>query len=153
MSLASHKPILIVEDNDEDFEATIWALRKASVEIPVIRCKDGEQALDYLEARAHSGHQALPSPALVLLDLNLPRSNGQDLLKHIKTSHELRSLPIIVITTSANQGDVKACYRLGANSYVVKPVDITHLLELVKGLIDYWFRLVLLPQSEDTHGH
>jgi CheY-like chemotaxis protein len=147
MNLRHHRPILIVEDSDEDFEATMWAFQKSRFDIPVIRCKDGEDALSHLE-NLHKCGEEKPSavPAIILLDLNLPRTDGREVLKRIKSSVGLSSLPIIVITSSASNSDVEACYKLGANSYVVKPVNMVRLREMVKGLIEYWFLLVLLPQ-------
>ncbi len=153
MSSTERRLILIVEDSDEDFEAMLWALQKSSIEVPIVRCKDGEQAIDYLEKRgqyANIGSVALP--AIILLDLNLPRTNGCQVLNHVRTSERLSSLPVIVVTTSANVGDVDACYRGGANSYVMKPVNMTKLRELMQGLIEYWFHLVILPVPEVSHG-
>jgi DNA-binding response OmpR family regulator len=153
MNLHHHRPILIVEDNDEDFEATMWALRKSRFEVPIIRCKDGEDALSYLENRQRSGEEKTsPVPAIILLDLNLPRTDGREVLKRIKTSVRLSSLPVVVVTTSASNSDVEASYKLGANSYVVKPVSMVKLREMVEGLIEYWFLLVRLPQSEGRDG-
>jgi CheY-like chemotaxis protein len=149
MNSLDRRPILIVEDNDEDFEATMWVLRKSAYDVPVVRCKDGSEAVAYLDKNdATTGGASAPIPAIVLLDLNMPRMDGRQVLKHIKTSANLSSLPVIVVTTSAMSGDVTSCYRLGANSYVVKPVNMVKLREMVNGLIDYWFGLVQLPQSE-----
>jgi CheY-like chemotaxis protein len=157
MSQTARRPILIVEDSDEDFEATVWALGKASITIPVVRCKDGEQAIYYLEnARAEEAQDeaidAPPFPAIVFLDLNLPRSDGNEVLTHIKATRRLRSLPVIVITTSKLRRDVQSCYRLGANSFVVKPVSMVKLRELMAVLAEYWFSLVLLPEPESGDG-
>ena len=157
MSQISRRPILIVEDSDEDFEAAVWALEKAAVTIPVVRCKDGEEAIDYLDnARTHKapdGAMDAPRfPAIVFLDLNLPRSDGNQVLAHIKTSRRLRSLPVIVVTTSKRRRDVQTCYQLGANSFVVKPVSMVTLRELMAALAEYWFSLVLLPEPESSDG-
>lgn len=153
MSLIDHRPILIVEDSDEDFAATLWALQKAAVDIPIVRCKDGEQAINYLEKRGeYAEREGLLFPAIVLLDLNLPRTNGHQVLKHIKSTEHLRFLPVIVLTSSANRGDVQTCYQNGGNSYVVKPVGMPKLRELVHDLAEYWFRLSLLPEPVTSHG-
>ncbi len=146
MKFIDVRPILIVEDSDEDFEATVWALRKSLYEVSIYRCKDGEQALDYLEHRGKFAEtEAGPVPALILLDLNLPRTDGRLVLEHIKASERLRTVPVVVVTTSANPKDVETCYRFGANSYVQKPVSMVKLREMVTSLIEYWFRVVLLP--------
>jgi CheY-like chemotaxis protein len=146
MNLIDHRPILIVEDSDEDFAATLWALEKASIKIPIIRCKDGELAIDYLERRGnYAAGNAAPLPAIILLDLNLPRTNGHQVLKHIKTSHRLKILPVIVFSSSKAREDVQSCYRNGSNSYLTKPIGIADLRKLVNDLAEYWFRLSLLP--------
>lgn len=151
MILIDQGPILIVEDSDEDFAATLWVFKKSPVLVPIVRCKDGEQAIDYLEKR---GQYAAPNvtepPAIVLLDLNLPRTNGHQVLKHIKSSERLQRLPVIVLTSSARPEDVQACYRNGSNSYVVKPIGIAKLREMVEKLVDYWFRLSLLPSLVES---
>ena len=161
MSQISRRPILIVEDSDEDFEAAVWALGKAAVTIPVVRCKDGEQAIDYLEnagtdaaidGAPHAAPDPPPFPAIVFLDLNLRRSDGNQVLAHIKASRRLKSLPVVVITSSKLRRDVQACYRLGANSFVAKPVSMVKLRELMAVLAEYWFSLVLLPEPESGDG-
>jgi CheY-like chemotaxis protein len=161
MSQTVSRPILIVEDSDEDFEAAIWALEKAAVAVPVVRCKDGEQAIDYLEnARLDAPVDGAPFPAtdaplfpaIVFLDLNLPRSDGNHVLTHMKASRRLKSLPVIVITTSKLRRDVQTCYRLGANSFIVKPVSMVKLRELMAVLAEYWFSLVVLPEPESSDG-
>jgi CheY-like chemotaxis protein len=151
MSLIDDRPILIVEDSDEDFAVTLWAFERISLKVPIIRCKDGEQAIDYLEKRGkYAPENATQTPAIVLLDLNLPRTNGHQVLKHIKTSERLRRLPVVVLTSSARTDDVQACYHNGSNSYVVKPIGIAKLGEMVGDLVEYWFRLSLLPHLVES---
>jgi len=146
MNLIDHRPILIVEDSDEDFAATLWALDKASIKIPIVRCKDGELAIDYLEKRGtYAAGKAPQLPAIILLDLNLPRTNGHQVLKHIKTSNRLKILPVIVFTSSKTREDIQSCYQNGSNSYLAKPIGIAELRKLVHDLAEYWFRLSLLP--------
>lgn len=151
-NLWDQRPILIVEDSNEDFEATLWALRKTSVEVPVLRCKDGDEAIAYLDQCWHPNKPDHRWPAIVLLDLNLPRTDGRQVLQHIKSVEALKALPVIVLTTSTNPRDIEACYRYGANSYVEKPVSLTKLQDLMRGLAEYWFRLVLLPKTGGSHG-
>ncbi len=151
MKFIDIRPILIVEDSDEDFEATQWALRKSSYELSIFRCRDGEQAIDYLEHRGEFAEMEGGNlPALILLDLNLPRTDGRQVLEHIKASERLKQVPVVVVTTSANPVDVENCYRFGANSYLQKPVNMTKLREMLQSLIDYWFRLVLLPREAES---
>ena len=147
MNVVDHRPILIVEDSDEDFAATLWAFEHASVKVPLVRCKDGEEAIDYLEKLGKQAAMNLTHfPAIILLDLNLPRTTGYQVLKHIKTSNRLRVLPVIVVTSSKSREDIQSCYQNGSNSYVVKPLGIAKLRDLVQGLVEYWFRLSLLPE-------
>jgi len=154
MNSFSPRPLLIVEDSDEDFEAIIWVLRKSSCRIPVVRCKDGQHAIDYLESLGNPmTNVPVPFPAMVLLDLNVPGVDGHAVLRHIKASTHLRPLPVVVFTTSAQTADVQSCYRLGANSYVVKPAGMVQLRELVDGLVQYWFRHVYLPQPEGSYAN
>ena len=146
MNAAEPKTILIVEDSDEDFAATQWAFAQASVVIPVVRCKDGEEAIDYLERRGkYSARDSARAPAIILLDLNLPRTTGYQVLKYIKSSERLKLLPVVVVTSSRSPDDIQTCFQSGSNSYVVKPLGIAKLRELVHGLVEYWFRLSQLP--------
>jgi CheY-like chemotaxis protein len=154
MNLIDHRPIMVVEDSDEDFAVTLWAFEKTSMAVPIVRCKDGEQAIDYLEKRGkYAPGNDTQTPAIILLDLNLPRTNGHQVLKHIKTSERLRRLPVVVVTSSARTEDVQACYQNGSNSYVVKPIGTAKLREMVGGLVEYWFRISLLPYLLESDGH
>ena len=139
------KTILVVEDSDEDFTITEWALKKALPSLSIVHCKDGEKAIQYIETQM----VAKTLPAFVLLDLNLPRTNGHQVTRHIKGSEQLKSLPVIIFTSSENPDDVSACYRNGANSYLVKPVGLEKSLEIMHGVTEYWLRLSLLPDMTD----
>ena len=139
-------PILIVEDSDEDYAALEWALRKLEIAHRTVRCTDGEDAMDYLYHRgAHAPPAPSPRPALVLLDLNLATADGCEILEEIKADPALKPIPTVVWTTSADPGDVDRCYRGGANSYLLKPVDMGTFLEEVEALTRYWFEVALLP--------
>jgi CheY-like chemotaxis protein len=142
--------ILLVEDSDVDYETVIRAFRKGSLDNPIIRCQDGDDALDYLHRRgAYTDPAQSPRPVLVLLDLNLPGTDGREVLEEMKQDPELKDIPVIVMTTSSDQRDVERCYRYGANSYVTKPVTFEGYLEAVKRLHMYWFETVLLPTDHD----
>ena len=138
-------PILVVEDSAEDFTALSRAFRKFALRHPVLRCDDGDQALDYLQG--HGQHAAWPRhlPAIILLDLNMPGTDGRAVLQTIKQDPELRSIPVIVFTTSANSRDVEECYRLGANSYLTKPLKYAELEEKVQLIVRYWLEASELP--------
>jgi CheY-like chemotaxis protein len=152
MTQGQHRPILIVEDNDEDFEATMWVLRKSPIPIPVVRCRDGEEAIHFVNG-LEGDEDASLVPAIALLDLQLPQADGHHVLKRIKASALLGSLPVIIVTSSLRPRDVDNSYRLGANSYAVKPATLTKLRELVERLIEYWFHVVQLPRPGGRHAN
>lgn len=133
-------PVLIVEDSDEDFEAFRRGWRKSGAKNPLYRCESGDEALDYLY---HQGEYtdpiSSPRPCLILLDLNLPGTDGKEILEEIKTDGNMRSIPVVIFTTSSNPKDLEICYQKGANSYIIKPIDVKKLMETVKTLGQYWF--------------
>lgn len=142
--------IVIVEDNDDDFEALEFALADAAIDPPdLVRFVTGEEALLYLrggETRSYrDGYQ--PTPAVVYLDLNLPGIGGHEVLAAIKTDRHLRMIPVIVLTTSSDRNDIDRCYRAGANSYLVKPLDMTQFLNMIVRVREYWHNTVCLPSG------
>lgn len=139
--------ILIVEDSDDDFLATMRAFRKANLLNPIQRCSNGDQALDYLYQRGEFTAGSAPRPGMVLLDLNLPGTDGRDVLKMIKSAPELRQIPVIVLTTSDAREDIHRCYDAGANSYVKKPVDLVGFVEAMARLKEYWLGVAVLPKE------
>ena len=145
MSSHSLLPILVVEDSAEDFLALGRAFRKNALANPVLRCADGDEALDYL--RGYGKHPAWPAglPALVLLDLNMPGTDGRAVLDAVKHDPQLHNIPVIIFSTSSNSRDVEECYRLGANSYLTKPVSYTELEEKIRLTIQYWLGASELP--------
>ena len=143
------QPILLVEDSPEDFEATLRAFRKSGLKNTVLRCEDGDAALDYLHRRGEYADPARsPRPGVILLDLNLPGTDGRQVLNEIKGSEHLRDIPVVVLTTSADERDITACYRAGANSYIQKPVDIDGFMKAIERLNGYWFEVVILPKGD-----
>ena len=145
----SLKPILLVEDSEEDREAALRAFRQLRLTNPVFHCQDADQALDYLFHRGrYRRGEAAPRPGIILLDLNLPGMDGRELLAEIKQDPETRSIPVIIVTTSSNGRDVDRCYLSGANGYLQKPVDFAKFVTLIQGLINYWFEIVILPEME-----
>ena len=140
------KSILLVEDNPTDEKLTLRAFRKCNVanEIDVVR--DGAEALDYLFATgAHAGRAGRPLPALTLLDLNLPRISGLEVLKRIRADERTKTLPVVILTSSKEEEDVARSYSLGANAYVRKPVDFNQFVEAVRQLGLYWLVLNEIP--------
>jgi CheY-like chemotaxis protein len=145
--LDKNQPILIVEDSVPDFQAITRVFRKLRIENPVYHCETGRQALDFLFHRGgdYSSDKA-PRPGLILLDLNMPETDGREVLKLIKENEELKSIPTVIFTTSESEKDISECYRNGANSYITKPVDLERLLDVISMLRSYWFETVALPQ-------
>jgi CheY-like chemotaxis protein len=142
------QPILLVEDSPEDFEVTRRAFRKSGLKNPVVLCTDGDQALDFLHRRGRYADPAMsPRPGIILLDLNLPGTDGRQVLEEIKRDEGLKQIPVIVLTTSNDERDVAACYRAGANSYVHKPVNLEGFMKAISRLNDYWFEVVILPRE------
>jgi CheY-like chemotaxis protein len=118
--------------------------------LAVHRCTTGDQALNYLYRREEYTDAALaPRPNLILLDLNLPGTDGRALLAVIKDDEDLRAIPVIVLTTSSNPKDIATCYQRGANSYLIKPVDYARFKQSLQTLVDYWFRVAVLPGQVD----
>ena len=138
--------ILMVEDNEGDVVLTTQALKAAKVANAISVVPDGIEALAFL--RREGPYAAAPKPDLILLDLNLPRKDGREVLAEIKADPKLRSIPVVVLTSSKAEQDIAQAYDLHANCYVVKPVGIRTLMEVVKVIEDFWFTVVKLPESK-----
>ena len=139
--LRNAQPILIVEDSDDDFEATRRAFDRANLVNPIAHARCGEDALAYLQDTANL------RPGLVLLDLNMPGLDGRKTLQMIKADEHLRDIPVVVLTTSNDERDIRACYAAGANTYIQKPVDLDGLFAAIRRLKEYWFEIALLPKD------
>lgn len=142
------QPLLVIEDSDEDFEALGRILRNSSISNPIYRCTDGDDALDFLyQTGEYTSSANTPRPAIILLDLNLPGTDGREVLEQIKQDDKLKIIPVVVFTTSSNPKDVEVCYQYGVNGYIVKPINIHKLMRTIQIVIDYWFEAVLLPDA------
>lgn len=140
------KCILLVEDNEDDEILTIHALRSNHISNEVVVARDGAEALDYLFGRGqHAGRDISELPALVLLDLNMPKVGGLEVLRQVRADERIKRVPIVVLTTSKEEQDLVLSYDLGANSYVRKPVDFEQFNEAVRHLGMYWLLLNELP--------
>jgi len=143
------KTILLVEDNPSDVDLTKRALKKAGITNRIVVAEDGEIALDYLFGTgAHAGRDLSDLPVLALLDLNMPKVSGLEVLRRIREEAHTRRLPVIILTTSNEPRDVGAGYDLGANSYVTKPVDFNQFAQAVEQLGLYWLLLNEPPPME-----
>lgn len=127
-------PILLVEDNPVDLDLTLRALKSQHLENPILTARDGEEALAFVE----KWEKGEPRPVVILLDLKMPKVNGLEVLKVLKSHPEYKTIPVVVLTTSSESSDVKMAYQLGANSYIVKPVDFEKFLDVAKQIDLYW---------------
>jgi CheY-like chemotaxis protein len=142
MTTAAHVEILLVEDNDTDAELTLRALKKNNLANNLVRVKDGVEALDFIFGREKYADRAGASgPKVVLLDLKLPRMDGIEVLRAIRADGRTATLPVVVLTSSREERDIIETYRLGVNSYIVKPVDFGKFTEAVSALGLYWLLL------------
>jgi len=137
--------ILLVEDNVEEAELTLQALKEGRVRNRVHWVEDGEEAMDFLHRKGR--HAAAPRPDLILLDLNMPRKNGLEVLAEVKEDSLLRRIPVIIMTSSDNEKHVLAAYDRHANCFVTKPIDVDEFLDAVRSIEDFWLTLVHLPAA------
>jgi DNA-binding response OmpR family regulator len=142
--------IMLVEDNEMDVVLTLDAFKEAHLNNPIRVCRTGEDARNYLfRFGKYQDHDIYPLPELILLDLKLPGLSGLDLLKEIKTSPGLKSIPVIILSSSSEEGDRALGYDLGANSYLVKPISFEGFLEVVGKIKEYWLTLNLGPPIKE----
>jgi CheY-like chemotaxis protein len=135
--------VLLIDDNPGDVRLTYEALRENRVRVDLHVAKDGVEAIEFL--RQQGPFESAPRPALVLMDLNMPRMNGREVLAEIKNDPSLLSIPVVVLTTSQAEYDVRIAYNLHANCYITKPVDLDEFLQVVKSIGDFWLSTVRLP--------
>lgn len=148
--MTDQHPILIVEDNDYDFDQTVRAFQRSRLANPIFRCVNGDDALDFLYRRGdYTDPASAPRPSIVLLDLKLPGTDGHEVLQIVKGDPALKSIPVVMLTTSDDERDIQACYRAGANTYIRKPVTFDGYMDAVQRLEQYWFQIAVLP--DDRH--
>jgi len=143
---SSLRPILMVEDNEMDLDLCLQAFREHAIANPLVVCRDGEEALQYIDAHP-DGHDP-GVPVIVLLDLRLPKVDGIDVLRHARQHPVWQQVPFIVLTTSRQDSDIGAAYKLGVNSYIVKPVDFVEFTEVAKRIEMYWVLTNVPPFAE-----
>jgi CheY-like chemotaxis protein len=146
MAINETVTILLADDDPDDRLLAQDALKESRLLNPLTTVEDGEELLDYLFRRGSYAHLSdEPLPGLILLDLNMPRKDGREALKEIKSDPRLRHIPVVVLTTSKAEEDIYRTYDLGVNSFITKPVTFDSLVDLMKGLGKYWFEIVSLP--------
>ena len=132
------KPIVVVEDNPRDMELTLLALEKARLANEVIMLRDGPEALDYLHCTGKWSDREQGNPAVIMLDIKLPKLSGLEILERIKSDKELKRIPVVMVTSSREEPDLERSYELGVNAYVVKPVRFTDFVKAVQDLGGFW---------------
>lgn len=137
--------ILLVEDSENDAELTRIAFQKSKIPLNLHHVWDGAECMQFLHKQ--DPHASAPTPDLVLLDLNMPRMNGAEVMAAIVANEVLRSIPIVILTTSADEREILKLYQLRCSSYIMKPVDLQEFLRVAQALADYWFGLVVLPNA------
>jgi len=137
--------ILLVEDSPTDVMLTREAMEQYKVLNPLDIVEDGVEAMDYLKRRGKYAGQEISWPGLIILDLNLPRMSGREVLYELKQDPELRNIPVVVLTTSKSEEDVIKSYCLHANCYITKPVDFSKFIDVVRSINEFWFGVVTLP--------
>lgn len=149
MTQIFNEPLLIVEDSDEDYDALARLMEQMAVKNPIYRCIDGDEALDFvLQAGKQASEAISPQrPAVILLDLNLPGTDGREVLAHLKQDRGANDIPIVIFTTSDNPQDVEFCYQAGANGYLIKPMGFKKLEKTVQAFVDYWLKANTPPRQ------
>jgi CheY-like chemotaxis protein len=148
MGIHSYQPILLIEDSPEDFHAAMRAFQKAGLANPIILCEDGDEALEYLFCRGRFAPPAdAPLPGIILLDLNLPGTDGHEVLDAVKKNSRLQKIPVIVLTTSCEAMDIDRCFLEGASSYICKPVDLGGLMNAIRGLKECRFESTVFSKE------
>ena len=142
------KRILLAEDDQKDVDLTLIALEEINVANIIDVVNDGEEALDYLFKRAGYKNRQNGNPVVVLLDLNMPKINGLEVLKQLKESDELKNIPVVMLTSSKMENDLIASYKLGVNAYVVKPVEFEDFILAIKEVGSFWAILNETPQNK-----
>ena len=146
LSKPNKQPLLVVEDSDLDFVCLQKVMNKLCVDNPIYRCTNGDEAIDFLYSQRDTAPDDLSRPAIILLDLNLPGTDGKEVLKKIKEDERLKTIPIVIFTTSADPQDINYCYEYGANSYMLKPMDLSNLKKTIQVFVDNWLEVSVLPR-------
>ncbi len=137
--------ILLIEDNPGDVLLTREAFKECGHNHSITAVKDGVEGLKYL--KKEDPYSGAVTPDLVLLDLNLPRKDGRELLKDMKSDEDLRTIPVIILSTSKNELDIEKCYELDVNCYITKPVELDNFIEVIKSIEQYWMKSAKLPKT------
>lgn len=141
--------ILLVEDNEGDIRLTIEAFKEAKIHNQIKVVRDGEEALYFFKKEGR--YQKEHTPDLVLLDINLPKIDGKEVLAVMKTDEKLKTIPVIMLTTSSSERDIEESYRNYANCYIIKPVDLDKFMDVIKSIEEFWITIVRLPSKKEPN--
>ena len=145
--------LLVVEDSDEDFEVLQIFMEDMAVKNPIYRCTTGDKALDFLyKTQGKEEGDESTRPSTILLDLNLPGTDGREVLQRLKQDDDFREIPIVIFTTNSNPKDIKFCYRKGANGYLIKPVETERFEKAVQAFVEYWLYTNMPPNWVELTG-
>lgn len=139
--------VLMVDDDEGDVELTRTALKNHKLKIDLHSVQDGEQAMLFL--RRHAPYVSAPRPDLILLDLNMPKKDGRQVLAEIKVDDDLKLIPVVILTTSSAETDILKSYKLGCNCYATKPVGFKEFTDIVKKIEEFWLTVIKLPKAQD----
>lgn len=141
--------IVMADDDDDDYMLTKKAFADSRLANPLVRVKDGEELMEYLRGEGVYAKNRPGRPGVILLDLNMPRLDGREALREIKSDERLRDIPVVVFTTSKAEEDIYKSYQLGVNSFITKPVTFDGLAKVIQALGSYWFEIVELPDGKN----
>lgn len=145
-------PLLVVEDSDEDFEVLQLFMEEMAVTNPIHRFTTGDKALDFLyQAKGEDSSKGI-RPSMILLDLNLPGTDGREILERLKQDDQFREIPIVIFTTNSDPRDIKFCYQKGANGYLIKPVKTEQFEKAIQAFVDYWLNTNTPPDWVELTG-
>ncbi|ESA34006.1 response regulator receiver protein [Leptolyngbya sp. Heron Island J] len=145
-------PLIVVEDSDEDFEVLQLFMEDMAVANPIYRFTTGDKALDFLYRGQYKSAETATWPSMILLDLNLPGTDGREVLERLKQDEQFREIPIVIFTTNSDPRDIKFCYRKGANGYLIKPVRTEQFEKAVQAFVDYWLNTNTPPEWVELTG-
>jgi len=150
-NLAGSRPaeVLLAEDNENDVELTRQGFKRCKLVLNLHHVKDGEDCMAFLRKRGK--YSSAPTPDLLLLDLNMPRMDGREVLAEMVADETLCAIPVVVLTTSAQDEEILKMYKMRCSSYIVKPVDFEQFLHVVRSIAEYWFTVVVLPEGKSAH--
>ena len=149
----STTPLLVIEDSDEDFEVLQLFMEDMAVANPIYRCTTGDKALDFLYRNLDKeAPENTTRPSMILLDLNLPGTDGREVLERLKQDDQFREIPIVIFTTNSDPRDIKFCYRKGANGYLIKPVGTEKFEKAIQAFVNYWLHTNTPPDWVELTG-